>query len=231
MKKIGVWLIGAFGSISITVMLGAILSRKGLCDTTGMLTATEPFEKLGLAPIESLEFGGCDLRQGRLTDFANKLFSGSMAIDQGLVARVTDELDQIEPFVYPGVSMNCGEAIELVSGSDAYSSRSIREEIAYVVSRMNEFKSHKAIDELIVVNVASTEPVLELSSDHNDVDALERLIDNGEIKSIRPSTIYAYAAIQTQSPYINFTPSNGALLPAIVKLAERNGVPVMGNDG
>ncbi|MFH0958080.1 MAG: myo-inositol-1-phosphate synthase, partial [Pseudomonadota bacterium] len=73
MKKIGVWLIGALGSISITVMTGALLLRKGLCDSTGMVTAGEPFHELGLVPVEAMEFGGCDIRQGKLGDVVSKI--------------------------------------------------------------------------------------------------------------------------------------------------------------
>ena len=231
MKKIGVWLIGALGSISITVMTGALLLRKGLCDSTGMITATEPFHELGLVPVEAMEFGGCDIRPGRLRDVVSGLLRNPCGIDPFLIGSIEGELAGIESFIYPGVALNCGEAIELVAGGDTCVSCSAREEIARVTSGINEFKSAKGLDELVVVNLASTEPLIEMDHTHHDLEALERCIDSNGFESFRPSTIYAYAAIQSQSPYINFTPSTGALFPAMVKLAERNGVPVMGNDG
>jgi myo-inositol-1-phosphate synthase len=60
--------------------------------------------------------------------------------------------------------------------------------------------------------------------------ALETCFDRND-EDVPASTIYAYAAIQEGCPYINFTPSRGALFPALVQLAEKNCVPVMGNDG
>ncbi|MFH0958802.1 MAG: inositol-3-phosphate synthase, partial [Pseudomonadota bacterium] len=152
-------------------------------------------------------------------------------VDPFLVKAVEEELAIIESFISPGVALNCGEAIELVSGVDKCVPLSAREEIERVKYTINEFKRTKGLDELVVVNLASTEPLVEMDNMGHDIEALERCIDSHGFEYLRPSTIYAYAAIQSQSPYINFTPSNGALFPAMVKLAERNGVPVMGNDG
>jgi len=41
MKKIGVWLIGALGSISVTVILGSLLLKKGMSHSTGMVETIE----------------------------------------------------------------------------------------------------------------------------------------------------------------------------------------------
>ncbi len=62
----GVWLIGALGSISTMVMLGAFALRKNLISPAGMITATHPFCELDLTPVETVEFGGCDVREGTL---------------------------------------------------------------------------------------------------------------------------------------------------------------------
>ena len=43
--------------------------------------------------------------------------------------------------------------------------------------------------------------------------------------------MYAYAAIASGRPFVNFTPSLGASVPALLELAEERGVPVAGNDG
>jgi myo-inositol-1-phosphate synthase len=82
-----------------------------------------------------------------------------------------------------------------------------------------------------VVNLASTEPLLELQECHLDLAAFDACLNREGNLVTRASTIYAYAAIQAGYSYVNFTPSIGALFPAMVQLAEREGVPVMGNDG
>ena len=231
MKRIGIWLIGALGSISVTVILGSLLMKKGVGHPSGMVTETEPFKRLDLVPFEAMEFGGCDIRRGKLYETANQIVQKTAGIDPSLVRVVDAELSQIERNIYPGTSFNCGEAIGQLSAISVESGKSLREEINEVLSQINAFKLSNGLDEVVVVNLASTEPLLELKDYHHDVTALEHCIDNNSKDSLRASAIYAYAAILSDCPYINFTPSNGALFPALVQLAERNGVPVMGNDG
>lgn len=230
-KKTGVWLIGALGSISITVMLGALSLRKGLTGSTGMVTATEPFNGLGLVPVETMEFGGCDVRQGNLCEAAYQLLRESNAIDPDIVRAVETDLAEIQQYIHPGVALNCGEAIGRLSCASAVNCRTVREEIDAVAGQIKDFKLSKGLDEVVVVNLASTEPPLELNDSHTDISAFEDRIDRNCQESVRASTIYAYAAIQSECPYVNFTPSNSALFPALVQMAQEKGVPVMGNDG
>src|SRR6185312_10270416 len=46
-----------------------------------------------------------------------------------------------------------------------------------------------------------------------------------------PSALYAYAAFTAGCPYVDFTPSTGARLPALAQLAARAGLPYAGHDG
>lgn len=230
-KKIGVWLVGALGSISMTVILGVLALRKGLCDSTGMVTTTEPFSELGLAPFDAMEFGGWDVRRGSLCEAALNLSRESVGIDPRLLPAVRDDLAIIESDIRPGTTMNCGEAIERIASGSTECERTIREEIALLAADLEEFKAAKNLSKLVVVNLASTEPLLELGEEHARLQAFEDCLDRNRRGSVRAATLYAYAAIRTGCPYINFTPSNSALLPAMVELAERRGVPVMGNDG
>ncbi|MGC8603943.1 MAG: inositol-3-phosphate synthase [Desulfomonilaceae bacterium] len=231
MKKTGVWLIGALGSISVTVMLGSLILKKGMGRPTGMVTALEPFAELDLIPLEAMEFGGCDIRQAKLFDTVNQIVQKTGGVDHSLLSAVAPDLAQIERNICPGTSFNCGKSIEQISLVPTERGKSLREEIDQVACRLNTFRSSNGLDEVVVVNLASTEPLLELKDCHRDAIALERCIDNNLQDSLRASAIYAYAAIQSGYPYLNFTPSNGALCPALVQLAQTNGVPIMGNDG
>lgn len=230
-RTIGIWLIGALGSVSTTVILGALALRKGLTAPTGMITATEPFAHLGLTPVETMEFGGCDVRPGSLRESAYEIGRETAAIDHALLSAVDADLDRVAPNIRQGTVRNCGDAIEGLAARSSPCTTSIREEIAQARAFLGDFKARLGLDEVVVVNLASTEPPLELRECHRDLAAFESCLDRDENAAVRASTIYAYAAIRSGSPYINFTPSNGALIPALIELAEHEGVPVMGNDG
>ncbi len=230
-KKLGVWLIGALGSISSAVILGTLALKQGLTGTTGMITATEPFEKLDLVPIEALEFGGCDIREGSLRDSIHSLareIGGKVPED---LRDLDDHLVEIERNFSPGSARNCGDAIECLMPNVPTRAKSFREEIAAITSQLDRFKKNKEINDVVVVNLASTEPPVGLTTCHQNVDAFEKCLDENREDRVRASTIYAYAAIESGCAYINFTPSSGALFPAMIQFAERKGVPVMGNDG
>jgi myo-inositol-1-phosphate synthase len=233
-KKIGAWLIGALGSISTTVIIGAMSIRKGITTSTGMVTASDVFDGLGLAAVEDLEFGGTDVRRGSLRDAAHHIGGETGAIHPLIIDRVMDDLVKIDQNIRTGTVRNCGEAIESLAESSAFPvecRRSVRDEIQAVRESLRDFRRKESLDEVVVVNLASTEPPLPYLLSHEDVEAFERSLDLNEAFAVRASTLYAYSAIQEGCPYINFTPSTGALIPALIRLAEEKGVPVMGNDG
>jgi myo-inositol-1-phosphate synthase len=230
-RRVGVWIIGAYGLISTTLMVGAIAVKRRLVEPTGMLTATETFSGLDLVGLESIQFGGCDVRTGNLVETARQLLNETGASRPRIVEEIEQELKGIERNIQMGTVCNCGEAICGISVLPEEGERSVREEIARVRECIREFKKSNSISEVVVVNLASTEPPLTLTDCHGDLDLFEKRLDANDRTAVRASTIYAYAAVLEGCPYINFTPSSGALIPAIITLAESNGVPVMGNDG
>ncbi len=230
-RKIGVWLIGALGSISTTVVIGAILMKKGLADAIGMITETDAFKSLDFAPVSSMEFAGCDVRRGSLYETGRQMARETGVWDRKVLEDVETDLREIEGRIDIGTVRNCGDAIESMADSLECRGISLREEVSAVRSCLQRFKLEKALDEVVVVNLASTEPPLALRSCNKNLPAFEKALDENDVESVRASSIYAYASILEGCPYVNFTPSNGALTPAILELARKMRVPVMGNDG
>jgi myo-inositol-1-phosphate synthase len=152
-------------------------------------------------------------------------------IPSGILKDLEEDLVEIEQRISPGSTRNCGEAISRLASCSDGACKSLRDEIANVMSQLEDFKTRNGLADVVVVNLASTEPALELTECHYDKAAFEECLDCDSEDVVRASTIYAYAAIQSGCPYINFTPSNGALFPAMLELAEQRRVPVMGNDG
>lgn len=231
MNKVGVLFVGALGYIATTVMAGSLALKKGLCSRTGMVTGLAPFSGLGLVEPGELVFGGWDIRPGSPLESATSFFRNNQMFDPGIVSGIMDDLDSLSANIFQGTARGCGRTIELLAqrnGDGAYPLRALVDKLRQDIDR---FRNSNGLNEIIVFNLSSTEPALQLEQGHSEPDLFERIIDDNRCEAVRASTIYAYAAILEGCPYINFTPSNAALIPALIKLAERKGVPVMGDDG
>lgn len=228
-SKKGIYLIGALGSISLTLVAGVLALKKKLSPPIGMVTHTDLFEGAGLVAEEDLVFGGCDIRcpESNCRDIFEKI----APIHPSILTEIQDGLREYQDGVDIGCSRNCGEAIENLAGSRPAVDMPIHEEIECIRSNLRSFRQRHGLDEMLVVNLASTEPPLQLDECHGDFDAFEKCLASNDKAAVRASTLYACAAIMEGCPYINFTPSNGALIPAMIQLAEQKHVPVMGNDG
>lgn len=229
--KTGVWVIGALGTIATIVMAGVLALRKGLVASTGMITETEPFEDLHLVPVEELVMGGCDIRRGHLRETAGHLARETGAIDPWVLHEVERDFDRFQRNIEHGTARNCGEAIEKLASGRRQPERTLREEIEEIRSSLRRYRKRNGLSRVVVVNLASTEPPLQLTEGHQDLGAFESLLEQNASRMLRASSLYACAAIEEGCPYINFTPSNAALFPALIQLAEKRGVPVMGSDG
>ncbi|UQA91042.1 ATP-grasp domain-containing protein [Streptomyces halobius] len=76
--SLGVWLIGARGSVATTVVAGCAAVAAGLHPATGMVTETPPFTDSGLTPLNSLIFGGHDTVSCPLPKRAENLEAGGV---------------------------------------------------------------------------------------------------------------------------------------------------------
>lgn len=229
MKKTGIYLIGALGSISTTVVAGALALRGKLSPSTGMITSSDVFAGIDLVDAGDLVFGGCDIRppESNPLDILEKI----APVHPRILAAIGEDLLRFQEGVDAGCAGNCGEAIEKLCAGRLLQKNTLRGEIEAIRSNLRKFRQKFGLDQVVVVNLASTEPPLRLGPCHDNPETFEECLDRNEREEVRASSLYAYAAIREGFPYINFTPSNGALLPAIVRLARAAGVPVMGNDG
>lgn len=213
-------------------MVGALAMKKGLCPSTGMVTALDAFAHLALTPPEDLVFGGWDIRSGTAPGIIRQILSDIGPLCGRDLDYIENALDVISTNIFPGTTLNSGNAItELADPKTAATSVSIKADIDRLQRDIANFRTRHGLEHLVVVNLASTEPLL---PDENDVITLERLtriIDNNEVAAIRAGTVYAYAAIDAGCIYINFTPSASAMVPGLIELAEKRRVPIMGNDG
>jgi myo-inositol-1-phosphate synthase len=101
---------------------------------------------------------------------------------------------------------------------------------AAVAADLTEFAARHQLDRVVLVNVASTEPLPRPHPAHASLAALAAALARpGQV--LPPSSLYAYAAFSAGCPYVDFTPSTGARLPALAELAGQRGLPYAGHDG
>ncbi|MCO6455138.1 MAG: inositol-3-phosphate synthase [Pirellulaceae bacterium] len=231
-RRIGIWLIGARGGVATTVTVGLQALRRGLAGCQGLVTALPQFAHLDLAEWNDFVLGGHDIRDTTLADEAQKLHDVSRALDAGLISACKSDLRRIDAQIRPGVLLNVGSTITgLASDALRQVVETPREAIDRVQRDLRQFVESQRLDQLVVVNLASTEPrreTLDLPERWKD---LSKLLDKPRKCPLAASSLYAIAALDLGYPYVNFTPSPGSAPAAIQELAVERGTCHMGHDG
>ena len=143
-----------------------------------------------------------------------------------------DELAAATARVRPGTHFGAGRAIaNLGHWGDAKPPRTAHQAVDRIAADMAAFVDTEAIDHMIVLNVASTEPPFALGDAHQRWDALNAELADGGPELLPASSLYALAALRCGYTYINFTPSLGASMPALDELAQSSGSIYAGKDG
>ncbi|MFD5844625.1 inositol-3-phosphate synthase [Streptomyces chartreusis] len=199
--RVGVWLIGARGSVATTVVTGCAAITAGLHPPTGMVTETSAFTGSGLPALSDLVFGGHDTLDCPLPKRAETLTAGGV-LPPGVATAVAAELAAADREIRPG-------------GPTPGDTRSEAELITAFADDIRDFAQRHELERTVVVNVASTEP------------ASAGLPGT----PLPASTLYALAALRAGCSYVNFTPSEGMHHPVAAVEAERSGLPYAGRDG
>ena len=222
MKRVGAWLIGARGSISCVTIAGHSAITLGLANQNGMVTSRPEFVDAKLLDLADLVFGGHDISVTPLRDVASHVFSRCLMPMPD--ERILGDLDDCDGRIRPGISKSDHQA------SSTSQAKTDIELTAIISDDLNLFRNENKLHHVIVVNLASTEPVSPDSSTYATIESLKAAMTVGT-SHLPASAIYAYAAITSGCSYINFTPSRGSDIPALWELAVQNRVVHMGCDG
>jgi len=223
-----IWLIGAYGAVSTTAMVGGVSLEEGLIEKTGLVTELPYFEGLkSIAPL-NFEFGGHEIRPLKNAyEAALEHVELNKHYERSLLEGVKDKMEKIVPAT--GTAINCGSGMEELGNLKTLEEKgmSLKEITERLIKDLKGF----ADENTIVINVASTEPFPEPSDEyHGSLSGFETMIDEDKKKYTTASMLYAYAALKLGLPYANFTPSFGSNIPALKELAEKN-APHAGIDG
>jgi len=223
--RIGLWLIGAHGGVACTTALGLAALAQGKQSTTGMVTALPAFAGVPFVQPAQFVLGGHDIRRSSFGAGVRELHERSNVIDSNTIAACDAQLAAWSANVRPGVVYRPNAAIAALS--DAHFARTAEspvQAVEWIQADLREFVRTRELEALVVVNVASTEPLHEVAVP----GTLATLRSAG--LPLPTSSLYAYAAMEAGYAYVNLTPSTGANLPALEELAVTKNVPHLGRD-
>lgn len=229
-RRVGLWLIGACGGVGSTTALGLAALSRGLTSTTGLVTELPLFDALDLDQPAAFVLGGHDIRKASFLSAARELHGRSNVFDERTLAACAGDLEAWSANLRPGVAYRPNPAVAAMADrSDLPAAASPRAAIEQVSRDLKAFAASAKLDQLIVVNAASTEPPVALSDDHQTLERLSSAL-NRAAPVLSTSSLYAFAAIDAGFPYVNLTPSRGATIPALEELAKERRVPLAGQD-
>jgi myo-inositol-1-phosphate synthase len=230
--RVGLWLVGAFGGVGTTIVLGLAAMARGLVARTGLVTELDLFRGLPLPEPGDFVIGGHDIRRTSYQESAEEFRRNSGVYQPEWIAACAEELAAATARVRPGTSFGSGPAVAQLGGWEAGPApRTARQVVDRIAADLAAFVATESLDHLIVLNVASTEPPFAPGEVHRHWDTLNAALADGGPGLLPSSALYALAALRSGHTYINFTPSVGASLPALEELAGSTGALYAGKDG
>jgi myo-inositol-1-phosphate synthase len=174
-----------------------------------------------LAGLDDIVFGGWDVFKDNAFEAAVK--AGVLQAKD--LMPLQEELAAIKPM--PAVFDR--NYIRNLDGDNVKTGETKMDLARQLMDDMQRFKEEQRCDRLVVVWCASTEVYTTPTETHRTLEAFERGLRNSA-PEIAPSQIYAYAALTLGIPFANGAPNLTVDTPALIELAERNGVPICGKD-
>lgn len=215
--RTGIWFVGARGSVATTATLGLAAIASRLADATGCVTAQAPLDSVALPPFADLVVGGHDISDTPLAKKAEQLVEAGM-IPYRLLEALRPQLTAADADIRPGY-----DAAHR-TGSQAAAAEALAADIV-------DFRERHHLARVVVVDLASTEPLPAPAPELEDLDLLRAALQDPEREVLPASSVNAYAALLAGAPYAGFTPSASMNLPALHALAAEQGVPFAGQDG
>lgn len=214
--RTGVWFVGARGSVATTATIGLAALAEGVARPVGLVTTGPAFEGVPLRDFDDFVVGGHDVDDTPLLERARRLSAGGM-IPAATVEAVAARLD-------------AADAEIRVIPRRARGSQ--QREIELRADDIRSFRERNGLRRVIVIDVASTEPLPADRPEFHDRDALIAALAEDGPELLPSSTLSALAAVaEAGSPYVCFTPSISLGIPALHDVALEAGVPIAGQDG
>jgi len=211
------------------MIVGLSALRRQLTSETGLVSVLPAFSGLPLAGWDQFVVGGHEIRETTLATEAEQLHQQSRVFHPGTLAACREDFDAIDGNIRPGVLWNVGDTIRNLAGENAPECTSAREAKERIQADLTEFRERHELADVVVVNLASTEPPTDEAEWPETWAKAQALLERSDCP-LPASCLYAIAALDLGMPYINFTPSLGATPPGIDELARERGTCHAGRD-
>ena len=219
-ERLGIAVVGLGGAVATTAVAGIEMIKAGSNSLAGLPLADRDIADM--AAYRDLEFGGWDLADADL---------GTCALKHGVISETelsdgASALRDMKAWPAVGSKAHCAN----IDGNNRMADGH-RAAIDQIQSDLAQFKKDRGLDRVVVVNLASTERMPDADAKSlSSREAFEQGLDADDTE-ISPAMLYAYAAIDSGTPYANFTPSVAADVAPLAAFAQERGVPVAGKDG
>lgn len=215
------FLIGAYGNVATCVVAGAAAIARGAIDRTGLVTETGLCAGLPLAPLGGLVFGGWDVRDGSVEASAREFGERNGLLTSDLRRRIAADLRRADREVRPGFALGVASA----------RGESLGAAMARLQGDLRSFRDRNRLDDVVVVNLASTEPSPPDGPALRTLAGFRAAVAKDRRRGVPASLVYAMAALDAGFPFIDFTPAVASGTGAAREAAAAARVPCMGRDG
>jgi myo-inositol-1-phosphate synthase len=232
--KLGILMPG-MGAVASTFMAGVIAARQGLAVPVGSLTQMAHI-RLGereegrsplirdfvpLTTLDDIVFGGWDPLSSNALEAA--LTCG--VLEQRDLGAISGELEGISAMD----AVFDQRWVSRLDGVRVKPEASKWDHAQALMADIERFRTENGCDRLVAVWCGSTEAYREPVDVHESLASFEAGLRESH-EEIAPSQIYAYALLMSGVPFANGAPNNSVDIPAMIELAERQGLPICGKD-
>ena len=224
-------LIPGLGAVGTTLIAGVLAVRKGLGRSIGSLTqhaaiddaddAPRVCDALPIASLDNLVFGGWDIFEEDCYQAARE----ANVLTESDLEPIREELAAIKPMS----AVFDPDFVRNIDGPNVKRAPTKMELAEQLMEDIEGFQKRHECQRAVAVWCGSTEVHVKMQPVHMDLESFEEGLRNNH-PAISPTMIYAYAHLKSGVPFINGAPNAALDCPALIELAEREGVCVAGKD-
>lgn len=216
---IGVMFVGLFGVNATTMIAGCRAMVRNIIPTQYGITGDTELLKNNFVDIEKITFSGWDYYNSNVYECAKK---HNMIPDD--ILEMEPELKEIKAFKGVHTSMD----IPIEDSFDHFlEPDTVESAIQVICHDIDDFKENKYIEDVIVIYMGSPGKMVDSKLLNKSYEQIVKM----SADSFPGALLYAIAAIESGTHFVDFTPSQTLEFKVVYDLANKYQVQVSGRDG